>query len=170
MRIFLIGFMGCGKTTLGKKLASRLGYPFIDLDHQLERDAGLSITEYFAAHGEEAFRKFENQVLKHTPYAEDCVIATGGGAPCYYDNMEVMNSMGQTVYIEMPAWALAKRLEHGKHKRPLLKDMNEEELIAFISAKLLEREPYYKQAKYIVTGIDLNAERLHAALSEQQKP
>lgn len=99
MRIFLIGFMGCGKSTLGKKLATKLGYDFIDLDYQLEKQMGTSIGNYFAANGEEAFRKLESKTLKEFDYPINGVIATGGGTPCYFDNMDWMNSNGITIYM-----------------------------------------------------------------------
>ncbi|MBB2151812.1 shikimate kinase [Pedobacter gandavensis] len=160
MKIFLIGFMGCGKSTLGRKLATKLGYDFIDLDHQIEMLAGMPIGEFFAAKGEPAFRVFESKTLKEFNYPDNCVVATGGGAPCYFDNMQWINENGLSVYIEMPPTALAKRLEGGKDKRPLLKDMNEDELIAFIAAKLEERNPFYQQANQIVNGISLTPDAL----------
>lgn len=160
MKIFLIGFMGCGKSTLGRKLATKLGYDFIDLDHQIEKLVGMSVGEYFSAHGESEFRIFESKTLKEFNYPDNCVVATGGGAPCYFDNMQWINKKGLSVYIEMPPAALAKRLESGKEKRPLLKDMNEEELIAFIASKLEERDPFYKQALQIVNGISLTPDAL----------
>jgi len=95
--IFLIGFMGCGKTTLGRKLASRLGYMFMDLDHVLEAQVGMTIAEYFSKNGEDAFRKLESEVLKQTRYPENAVISTGGGLPCYFDNMQWMNAHGKTL-------------------------------------------------------------------------
>jgi len=160
MKIFLIGFMGCGKSTLGRKLATKLGYDFIDLDHQIEMLAGMSVGAYFAVSGESAFRIFESKTLKELNYPDNCVVATGGGAPCYFDNMQWINENGLSVYIEMPPAALAKRLESGKDKRPLLKDMNEEELITFIGHKLEERNPFYQQASKIVNGISLTPDAL----------
>lgn len=164
MKIFLIGFMGCGKSTLGKKLAAKLGYGFIDLDQVFEDQIASSIGEYFAANGEDAFRALESKVLKEYNYPSDCVVATGGGAPCYFDNMEWMNNNGITFYIEMPPIALAKRLEKGKEKRPLLRDMSEEQLIKFIESKLTERDSFYKRAALIVDGINLTPDRALAQL------
>ncbi|WP_449436097.1 shikimate kinase [Pedobacter steynii] len=164
MKIFLIGFMGCGKSTFGKKLAVKLGYDFIDLDHVLENEVGSNIGDYFANHGEAAFRALESKVLKEYNYPENCVVATGGGAPCYFDNMEWMNNNGTTLYIEMTPIALAKRLEKGKEKRPLLKDMNEEQLIGFIESKLAERNPFYKRAALSIEGINLTPDKAVAQL------
>lgn len=164
MKIFLIGFMGCGKSTLGRKLATKLGYDFIDLDHQIEKQIGMSIGAYFAANGEEAFRAFERKTLQELDYPSNCVVATGGGAPCYFDNIEWINNNGVSVYIEMSPAALARRLENGKEKRPLLKDMNQEEMIGFIEKKLEERDPFYLQASLKVSGINLSPDDLRALL------
>ena len=160
MKIFLIGFMGCGKTTTGKKLAAKLGYPFFDLDHQIEAELGKTIAAYFNEYGEAAFRQLENTKIKTFDYPGNAVIATGGGTPCYFDNMDWMNANGLTVYINMNAQALAKRLEKGKAKRPLLSGLDSPGLISFIEQKLEDRNPFYTQAKLIVPGISLNADIL----------
>jgi len=160
MKIFLIGFMGCGKTTMGKKLAAKLGFPFFDLDHQIEAELGQTIATYFTEHGESAFRQLENTKIKAFDYPNHAVIATGGGTPCYFDNIDWMNANGLTVYINMPAKALAKRLEKGKARRPLLKGLDTPGLIRFIEQKLEERNSFYTQAQLIVPGVGLNAEVL----------
>jgi shikimate kinase len=158
--IFLIGFMGCGKTTWGKKLASGLGYNFIDLDHALEAHIGMAIPEYFSTHSEEEFRKLESEILKTTQYPQNTIVSTGGGLPCFFDHMEWMNSHGQTVYIQLSPKALASRLDHPKASRPVLQDKKGDELIAFIEHKLAEREGFYLQATHTVNGIDLSVEKL----------
>lgn len=168
MKIFLIGFMGCGKSTMGKKLAQKLGYTFIDLDHEIEKQLGTTIAEYFASHGENAFRKLESDTLKTFDYPANAVVATGGGAPCFFDNMDWMNENGLSVYIEMPASALAKRLESGKDKRPLLKDLNEVQMIEFIEGKLNERNVFYKRALISINGISLTADAMRAAILSWQ--
>ena len=169
MKIFLIGFMGCGKSTLGKKLAAKMSYEFIDLDHQLEKELGMSIGQYFSEHGEAAFREQEKKILQGYAYPGNVVVATGGGAPCYFDNMDWMNQNGTTVYISLAPAALAKRLESGKDKRPLLKDLTEEEMIAFIEGKLAEREEFYQAAQIIANGINLSADTLRAQLLAEGK-
>ena len=169
MKIFLIGFMGCGKSTLGKKLAAKMSYEFIDLDHQLEKELGMSIGQYFAEHGEAAFREQEKKTLQGYAYPGNVVVATGGGAPCYFDNMDWMNQNGTTVYISLAPAALAKRLESGKDKRPLLKDLTEEEMIAFIEGKLAEREEFYQAAQIIANGINLSPDTLRAQLLAEGK-
>jgi len=164
MKIFLTGFMGCGKTTLAKKLSARLGYELVDLDHEIEKQAGKSVGEYFALHGESAFRELESQTLKTFPYQQNSIIATGGGTPCYFDNIDWMNLNGLTVYIEMSPIALAKRLENGKAKRPLLKALDEQGIVDFITQKLEERNPFYRKASLVVNGISLTAESLESLI------
>ena len=164
MKIFLIGFMGCGKTTIAKKLAARLGCQLVDLDLEIEKTIGQSVASYFAEHGEAAFRKQESDLLRAFPYADEAVVATGGGAPCYFDNMDWMNANGITVYIDMPPVALAKRLAGGKAKRPLIKDLDEAGLISFIEEKLQERLAFYEKAQLKVSGMSLTAEGLHQQL------
>lgn len=158
MRIFLVGFMGSGKTTFGKKLASSLNYPLFDLDQEIEAIVNQSVPEYFAAHGEESFRMLEKQTLQEGKYPEDCVISCGGGSPCYFDNMDWMNLNGVTVYLEMAPLALASRLKKKKYKRPLIKDLDEAGLLQFIETKLAERLPFYSKAKLTIGGIDINTE------------
>jgi len=163
--IFFVGFMGCGKTTWSRKLAAHLGYDFIDLDQTLETQAGMTIAEFFTTHGEDAFRKLESEVLKQTEYSQSTVISTGGGLPCFFDNMEWMNKQGKTVYIKLSPKTLADRLEKGKDKRPLLRDKHGDELVAFIAEKLAERESFYTQAAYIADGISLSVEGLEALIN-----
>jgi len=165
--IFLIGFMGSGKTTLGRKLASRLGYPFMDLDHILEAQAGMTIAEYFSTHGEDAFRKLESEVLKQTQYPANAVISTGGGLPCFFDNMDWINSHGKSVYIKLSPKTLATRLENEKTHRPLLREKHGEDLITFIEEKLVEREPFYNRATLVSDGLSLTAEKLENLLNHQ---
>jgi len=158
--IFFIGFMGCGKTTWSRKLAAHLGYDFIDLDHLLEEQAGMTIAEYFATYGEDSFRILESEVLKQTPYTQNTVVSTGGGLPCFFDNMEWMNAHGKTVYIKLSPKTLVDRLERSKNKRPLLREKQGEELLAFITERLAEREVFYLQAGYIANGISLSVDGL----------
>jgi shikimate kinase len=163
--IFLIGFMGCGKTTLGRKLAARLNYTFIDLDHLLEEQAGMSVAEYFASFGETAFRLAEAEVLKNTAYPENVVVSTGGGLPCFFDNMQWIKAKGTVIYIKLSPKTLANRLEHGKEERPLLRDKQGDELVNFISTKLAEREAFYMQAQVIADGLNLTADKVVEVLS-----
>lgn len=162
--IFLIGFMGCGKTTLGRKLASRLGYAFMDLDDIFEAKAGMTIAEYFSAFGEDAFRKLESEVLKLTEYPENAVVSTGGGLPCFFDNMDWMNAHGKTVYIKLSPKTLADRLQNEKDQRPVLRDHGKD-LVGFITGKLGERDRFYEQAAIIADGLSLTAEKVEGLLN-----
>lgn len=156
--------MGSGKTTLGRKLAARLNYEFIDLDHKLEQQVELSIAEYFTLFGEASFRKLEAEVLRKTPYPENAVISTGGGLPCYFDNMDWIRANGKSVYIKLSPKTLADRLEAGKEERPLLQDKHGDSLITFIKEKLEERESFYSQANIIADGLGLTAEKVESLL------
>ena len=165
MKIFLVGFMGCGKSTLGRRLAARLGYKFVDLAELFEKREGTIIAKYFVSHGEEAFRAEESKILKGTDFSEKTIISTGGGLPCYFDHMEWMNANGKVIYIQLPPKALASRLEHGKEERPLLNGKHGDDLVTFIAEKLAERETHYLKAGIIADGLSLTAERLEEILA-----
>ncbi|WP_316796185.1 shikimate kinase [Pedobacter agri] len=162
--IFLIGYMGCGKSTKAKQLAHRLECPVVDLDTEIVNKSGKTIAEFFDAYGEDGFRNYESEMLKTYNYPATCVVATGGGLPCFFDNMDWMNANGVTVYLQMEPAALVSRL-HNRQKRPLIKDLNDEQLLDFINVKLQEREPFYTKAKIIVDAFDLDAEKLEEVLS-----
>ena len=155
MKIFLVGFMGCGKSTKAKQLANLLDCSVIDIDAVIVEQAGISINEYFAEHGEQGFREFESEVLRNFQYPESCIVATGGGLPCFFDNMDWMNDNGFTIYLEMTPPQLVSRLGK-REKRPLIKDMDDEQLLNFIIDKLAERNPYYGKARLIVNAFDLD--------------
>lgn len=159
MKIFLIGFMGSGKSSFGRKLAKSLDYPFYDMDELVEKRVGMSIREYFKEAGEQAFREQERSVLQDNTFAENSIIATGGGAPCYSDNMDWMNKNGMTVFLSIPPKGLVERLAHGRDKRPLIQNFDDEQLLEYITDKLVEREPHYKKAKFTLLGQDLTPER-----------
>lgn len=151
MLIFLVGYMGCGKSTIGRALSRRLGKPFLDMDTVLEQRCGKRVGEIFDEIGEKGFRRLEREVLAGLVAShDDAVVATGGGAPCFFDNMDVMSRSGQTVYFQMSPEGLALRLEHGRHKRPLLRDKSEEELVAFIRENVRRREPHYLRARLVI--------------------
>jgi len=152
-RIFLIGYMGSGKTTVGKLLAARLGYTFIDLDAHIEEKQFKSVSQIFAEQGEAKFRWLEQQSLHEVAEFDQVVISTGGGSPCYYDNMVYMNGQGVTVYLKLSPAELAERLENSHaNKRPLLAGRTGESLKQFISEALATREPFYSQAAFTVSG------------------
>lgn len=143
---FLIGYMGSGKTTLGRAVAARTGIRFIDLDDYIEEREGCTIREIFASRGEEAFRAIEREALAEVSALTDTLVACGGGTPCFSGNMELMNSRGTTVYLTAPHSSLLSRLKEGRAKRPLIASLSDAELDTFITDQMSWRHPYYSQA------------------------
>ena len=152
IRIFLTGYMGAGKTTLGKAFAREQGLSFIDLDWYIEGRYHKSIPQLFAERGEEGFRTLERNMLHEAGEFEDVVISTGGGTPCFFDNMDYMNSHGQTVFLDVCPDVLFRRLRVATQQRPILQGKSDGELRAFIDRALAERMPYYTQARYRMDG------------------
>lgn len=149
-RIILVGFMGSGKTTLGKKVANRLQVPFIDSDIEIENHFKKSIGELFAEFGESHFREIEREYIDALDLRDDFVLATGGGMPCFADNIDRLNAIGTTFYLERSAKELTHRLAHAKTQRPLIEGLEESDLLEFIEAKLQEREESYRKANVIL--------------------
>ena len=145
-RIFLIGFMGSGKTTLGKALAQKLGVDFIDLDLYIETRYHKTVREIFAESGEERFRQIEKSLLHEVADFENVIIAAGGGTPCFFDNIDYMNGHGTCVYLKASVEELCKRLAGGRESRPLLRGKSDEELRLFIDQSIAQRETYYTRA------------------------
>ncbi len=160
MRIFLIGFMGCGKTTVGKTIARKLDFEFVDTDSIIEELFKTNVNEYFRILGEQRFRETERKALDEIINHDNIVVSTGGGLPCYNNNIEVMNNHGLTIYLKMSVSSLHHRLLQSKKKRPLLENMNSAELKSFIEVKLAERETYYNQAKLILPGENFDYQNL----------
>lgn len=154
--VFLIGFMGSGKTHWGKILAERLGAPFLDLDDFIEKNEGKTISEIFAGSGENGFRILERENLLRLAALPPAVVATGGGTPCFFNNMRWMQEHGTTIYLKTPPEMLFERLKNEREQRPLLKNLSETELKNFIQKRLEEREPFYSRADFILknTGDD----------------
>ncbi|MFC2129362.1 shikimate kinase [Bacteroidota bacterium] len=163
-RIFIIGFMGSGKTTHGKLLAKNLGFRFFDLDQWIENQYELTVAEIFAQRGEEAFRQMETEAIKSLSKEKEVVISTGGGAPCHNDNMELLLSSGLTVYLKLTPEALVSRLTNSKTKRPLLAGKRKEELVPLIELMLAARVQYYEKANVIIDGFENVEERLLAVV------
>lgn len=158
--IFLIGFMGVGKSTLGKKIASKLGFQFIDLDSFIEMKHKASIPVIIDTFGMEQFRIWESEALKEIPLA-GIVCSTGGGTPCYFDNMDWMNKYGTTVWIYLSEGAMFSRLVQGeREKRPLLRGKNDEQLKQFIVETLAVRNPFYEQARIKYDAIKMPMKEL----------
>ena len=152
--------MGSGKSTTGKQLAKRLGYTFIDTDHLIVERLGMSVNEIFERLGEKSFRENETRLLNELILKNNLVVSTGGGLPCHGDNMDLMNIHGQSVYLKVSTSALYDRLSSRKGKRPLIKNLSDAELMAFIESKLSAREEYYNRARHVVRGLDANVEDL----------
>lgn len=157
MRIFLIGYMGTGKTTLGRELAETLGLEFIDLDYYIQARYQKTVGRLFEEFGESGFREIEKRMLREIGEFENIVVSAGGGTPCFYDNMEYMKQSGKTIYLKASPEALAKRLNTCKEKRPLIKDKDEEELYLFVKESLDKREPYYSVADLIFETEELES-------------
>ena len=147
-RIILIGYMGAGKTTIGKALSKELGIIFYDLDWYIESRMRKTVSQIFAERGEEGFRKIEHNMLHEVAEFENVIISCGGGTPCFFDNMDYLNEQGQVVYLKATPEVLYKHLLMAKVERPLLKGKSHEELIAFIKEQLEKREPFYSKARY----------------------
>ncbi len=160
MKIFLIGFMGSGKTHWGKIWANRYGLQFFDHDEMIEQREQKTIDAIFERYGEDLFREKESALLKTFFQKDNAIIACGGGAPCFFDNMQWMNENGITIYLKATPAQIAERVINEKDKRPLLKKLNNGELLSFIEQKLTEREPFYNQAKIILPIEVLNTDSL----------
>lgn len=151
-RIFLIGMMGTGKTFWGNRIAAYYNIPAYDLDALIEEQEGKTISEIFATEGELYFRKKEAEILRKLKDKKQFVIATGGGSPCFHNNMEWMNETGTTIWVDEPVAVLSKRLLKEKSHRPLIQQLNEDTLEEFLFKKLEERKPFYSKATYHLEG------------------
>ena len=149
-RIILIGYMGAGKTTVGKALAKELHMPFYDLDWYIESRMHKTVKAIFDEHGEAGFRKIEHNMLHEVAEFEDIIISCGGGTPCFFDNIDYMNRQGETVYLKATPEVLYGHLKMGKTIRPLLLNKTADEVQVFIREQLAQREPYYSKAKHVL--------------------
>ncbi|MBX7108239.1 MAG: AAA family ATPase [Chitinophagales bacterium] len=165
--IYLVGFMGSGKSTVGKQLAALLHYDFIDLDEYLQQQEGTTITQLFEEKGEAYFRERESEYLRRFDASKTQVVATGGGTPCFWENMEWMNQQGTTVYLKATPALLANRLRNEQSHRPLLRGKTGQEVFDYISGKLAEREKYYLSAKVITEAASLTGRKLLGVLQQK---
>jgi len=154
--IYLLGYMGSGKSTIGKKLAKKFEVDFIDLDKYIEEKQNSSISQIFELVGETEFRKIEKDTLIEISKMENKVVSLGGGTPCFFNNMEIINNSGFSIYLKMPIGMLVSRLINAKVQRPLIKGMNREELFSFIRNQLYEREKFYSQSNIIYPASNVN--------------
>lgn len=165
MRIYLIGYMGSGKSTLGRRLAKHSGLQFVDMDHYIEKRNCKTVPQIFEEEGEPGFRLKERKALEELSEFTDIVIATGGGAPCFFDNIDLMNRSGKTVFLNIAPEILADRLLKSKTERPLIKGKSKKELIAFIDETLKKRNEFYRQAHYQITQPDIDLDLLMKLIS-----
>ena len=150
MRVYLVGYMGAGKTTLSRKLAAQLALKSADLDDIFESRYKISIPDFFRKYDEALFRRLESELLKETSGTDNIIYSTGGGTACFYDNMDWMNRHGITVYLQMDPVSIVHRLTHARKKRPLVKSKTGDELLEFVREHLRQRNIFYSQAKIIV--------------------
>ena len=148
IRIILVGYMGAGKTTIGKPLAAALGVSFYDLDWYISMRYRRSVPDIFAERGEEGFRDLERRMLHEVAEFENVIVSCGGGTPCFFDNMDYMNSLADTVYLKATPEVLTAHLRMGKGIRPLLLNKTPEEVEAYVRESLTQREPFYAKAKH----------------------
>lgn len=152
--------MGAGKTAMGQLLAKRMNLTFVDLDNYIENKLMRTVADIFREEGESGFRRIEKECLREVAQFEDVVIATGGGTPCFFDNMEYMNSCGETIYLKLTPEHLAQRLSSSKIGiRPLLRDKKGYDLLQHITETLAKRESFYFRAKRIIEGNDEDIKR-----------
>lgn len=152
--------MGCGKSFLSKRLAEEMNLSLIDLDKYIEEKNFMSVPDIFEKFGEDEFRKREQNALLEVTKVNDVIVATGGGAPCFFDNIDVMNQTGLTLYINTPEDVIVDRLINSRHKRPLVDGKSREELIDFVSKKIKEREAFYTQAKAFINPLEQSMEEI----------
>lgn len=149
-RIVLIGYMGAGKTTVGRMLAKDMGLMFYDLDWYITSRMRCTVAQIFEESGEEGFRRIERNMLHEVAEFENVVISCGGGTPCFFDNMDYLNLQAETVYLKATPEVLYAHLKMGKSVRPLLLNKTPEEVEAFVRQQLQQREPYYSKAKHVL--------------------
>lgn len=157
-RIYLVGYMGAGKSTAAKRLANRLGWEHYDTDALFEGKYRISVDDFFHKYDETLFRKFETQILQSTENLENAVISTGGGTPCFNDNMAWMNEHGTTIFLKISPQSAVSRIQLSKKKRPLAENKTEAELAAFVEKHYGARMSFYEQAQHVVKGEDLDLE------------
>lgn len=166
-RIILLGYMGAGKTTVGKALSKEIGMPFYDLDWYIESRMHRTVKQIFDERGEEAFRKIEHNMLHEVAEFENVILSCGGGTPCFFDNMDYMNRQGETIYLKATPDVLYGHLKMGKTVRPLLLNKTPDEVQAFIQEQLAEREKSYNKARHTVdVSLMDNYEKINITVSK----
>jgi shikimate kinase len=166
MRIFLIGYMGSGKSRLGRAVAASLGYGFTDLDEAFEERYHISIPDFFEKYGETVFRSLEKKILQEMTDHDEIIISTGGGTPCFFDNLDFIKKNGISIFLRAEVGLLVRRLSSVRKKRPLLQEIRNGELADYITKQLEEREKYYLQADFILSGDEISEEGILKVLND----
>lgn len=171
LKVVLVGLPGSGKSTFGRQLAKEMGFPFLDLDQLIEERYQLKISEIFSMHGEGTFREWESLVLQDTLKQDRAyILASGGGTPCFNDNMDLINSQAISVYLDVPLGSISRRLQTSKaQQRPLFQGLDQGELTLKLKSLLVSREHFYSQAKIKLSGEDFSAELLLVELISRLK-
>ena len=163
--IFLVGYMGCGKSTIGRKLARRLGLHYVDTDALVEEKEGATVYDIFQFEGEEQFRRVERAVMEEVIAEGAAIVSTGGGLPTWADNMARMNATGRTVYLKRSAENIASRLSpYGRQKRPRLRGLNDEELVQFMQEDMARRACFYEAAQQTIACDGLSDDEILQAI------
>ena len=163
--IILLGFMGVGKTSIGKKLSKQLNWKFLDTDKLIEKKTGLPIPEIFNQFGEDFFRTEEKEILNEIASLENVIVSVGGGLPCFFDNMDRLNEIGTTVYLKLEPEFIVQRLLESKIKRPLIEGMTPIELEEFVISRLSERELFYARSNYSIRADRFACEQIFKMIS-----
>lgn len=164
-RIYIIGYMGAGKSGVAKRLAARIGWQSCDTDSMFEEKYRITINDFFAKYGQDLFRKLESEILHSTAQMDNVVVATGGGTPCFFDNMDFMNNNGLTVFLSMSAKSAAIRLSQTRKKRPLTKGLSGDELLHFVEQQYEQRLPFYTQAQMTFKAENCDVENMAITIS-----
>lgn len=165
-RIYIVGYMGAGKTTAARRLAQRMGWEVVDTDALFEEKYKISVNDFFNKYDEPLYRKLESEVLKATESLDHVVVSTGGGTACFFDNMDWMNQHGLTVFLRISPQAAVDRVIHSRHKRPLVEGKSEEELTEFVNQHYASRLPFYEQACITAKSEDFDIESLMEAIKD----
>ena len=169
MRIYIVGYMGSGKSTFGYNLAVAIGLQWVDLDSEFELRYRISIADFFTKYGESTFRKLEHNLLNEITLKTDIVVSTGGGTPCYNNNMQLMNQTGITLYLKTRPELLISRIENSPRKRPVFRKLKGEKLLENISKHLQERELYYNQATFVIDAANPDIPEIKSLISDYFK-
>lgn len=169
MRIFLVGYMGSGKSTFGSALADSLGIQWIDLDDEFESRYKIAIADFFVKYGESTFRELEHKLLSEISHRSDIVVSTGGGAPCYFDNMKLMNQSGVTVYLSASPELLISRIENSARKRPVFQQMKGENFKENLTRHLESRKPFYSLATFTIDAANPDIEGIRTLILNSYK-